>query len=72
MTDQPYDVIETTRRYVLVEDSDGSAIRDRLRGNELVQRFPPTEEGIDLALARLDELKCVLQGDSLRGSLLEG
>jgi len=58
--DQPYERIDTSRRYVLGEVSEGDwegfGIWDRLAGNRLVERFPPTEEGIDLALERFNEL----------------
>lgn len=59
--DQPYERIDTSRRYVLGEVSEGDwegfGIWDRLAGNRLVERFPPTEEGIDLAIQRFNELK---------------
>jgi len=59
--DQPFETIATSRRYVLGEipegDREGYGIWDRLAGNRLVERFPPTEEGIDRALERFDELK---------------
>jgi hypothetical protein len=42
---------------VLGEAPDGYGIWDSLAGNELVERFPLTEEGIDRALERFDELK---------------
>ena len=61
LRDQPYETIASSRRYVLGEISEGDwegyGIWDRLSGNRLVERFPPTEEGIDLALERFDELK---------------
>jgi hypothetical protein len=61
LSDQPYETIAASRRYVLGEISEGDwegyGIWDRLAGNRLVERFPPTEEGIDLALERFDELK---------------
>ena len=61
LRDQPYGTIATSRRYVLGEiqegDWEGYGIWDRLAGNRLVERFPPTEEGIDRALERFDELK---------------
>jgi RHS repeat-associated protein len=61
LSDQPYERIDTSRRYVLGEVSEGDwegfGIWDRLVGNRLVERFPPTEEGIDLALERFNELK---------------
>jgi hypothetical protein len=61
LSDQPYETIDTSRRYVLGEVSEGDwegyGIWDRLVGNRLVERFPPTEEGIDLALQRFSELK---------------
>src|SRR6266498_1050807 len=61
LSDQPYQTIATSRRYVLGEVSEGNwegyGIWDRLAGNRFVERFPPTEEGIDRALERFDELK---------------
>jgi len=61
VSDQPYERIDTSRRYVLGEVSEGDwegfGIWDRLAGDRLVERFPPTEEGIDLALERFNELK---------------
>jgi hypothetical protein len=61
LSDQPYETIATSRRYVLGEVSEGDwegyGIWDRLAGNRIVERFPPTEEGIDLAFQRFNELK---------------
>lgn len=57
MSDEPYQVIEVGHRYALGETPEGYEIRDRLAGDSLVERFSLTEEGIDDALARFDELK---------------
>jgi hypothetical protein len=61
LSDQPYQTIDSSRRYVLGEvlegDWQGYGIWDRLAGNRLVDRFPPNEEGIDLALQRFSEVK---------------
>jgi hypothetical protein len=55
--DQPHELIVTSRRYVLGEVPDGYGIWDSLAGNELVERFPLTEDGLDIAMERFDELK---------------
>ena len=59
--DRPYDPIDQSRRYVLGqpsgEDWEGYGIWDRRAGNSLVERFPPTEEGVEQALQRFEELK---------------
>lgn len=57
MSDEPYEVIEAGHRYVLGETPESYGIWDRQAGNELVERFPLTEEGIDRALDRFAELK---------------
>lgn len=60
-SDQPYVAIDSSRRYVLGEISEGEwegfGIWDHRAGNQLVERFSPTEEGFDLALQRFNELK---------------
>jgi hypothetical protein len=70
MTDlsyQPYETIATSRRYVLGEVSEGDwegyGIWDRLAGNRIVERFPPTEEGIELGFQRFNELKWKDRGE---------
>lgn len=55
--EQPYEVLGTSRRYVLGEIPEGYGIWDSLAGNQLVERFPLTEDGLDLAMERFDELK---------------
>lgn len=57
MSEKSYDVIESSHRYVLGEIPTGYGIWDRQAGNALVERFPLTEEGIELALDRFAELK---------------
>jgi hypothetical protein len=57
VSDESYDVIESSHRYVLGEIPTGYGIWDRQAGNALVERFPLTEEGIELALDRFAELK---------------
>jgi hypothetical protein len=44
LSDEPYETIATSRRYVLGEipegDWEGYGIWDRLAGNRLIERFP--------------------------------
>jgi hypothetical protein len=63
VSDETYEVIEAGHRYVLGETPESYGIWDRQAGNELVERFPLTEEGIDLALDRFAELKWKDRGE---------
>lgn len=56
-SEQPYEVLGTSRRYVLGEIPGGYGIWDSLTGDQLVERFPLTEDGLDVAMERFDELK---------------
>ena len=63
-----FDPIEQGRRYVLGETPTHYGVWDKQAGTELIEEFPLTDEGFELAAERFNELK--RHERTARGSLL--